>query len=781
MTKVAVRYLEVDPWRVIENSFHPDQSRVSESIFSLGNEYMGVRGYFDEGYSGDRLVGSYFNGFYEESAIAQPSSYKGMLSRTRFMVNTVDWLYTRICLDGESLDLARSTVTHFQRVLDFRTGMLQREFVWNTAGGKSLKVSFLRFVSMADLHLAWQHITLTPLNFSGAVELECGLDFSPLHEGKKLNFWDCPIRKMENGVTAIFGKTTNLGQPLFSGFHLQTDVKTSPRLVEGEKYIGQELVLNLEAGTPVAVNKVITNYAAQGPEINTTEVWRQGMKLAENNRFLGFITAKEAHIAYWSQVWNHLDITIDGDPENQQGIRFCIFQLHQTYHGANPGSNIGAKGLTGEAYNGHTFWDTETYCLPFYMFNNPHAARNLLEFRYRTLPQARERAQTLDCRGAFYPIATIDGTESCDLWQHANLQLQVGTAVAYGIWHYVKICLDFDFLHRQGMEILVEICRCFASRGGWGAKTGKFGFYGVMGPDEFQIMVNNNFYLNYMAKKTFEYTLQTLVEMKTTCPDLLEELIRKTKLEPGEPADWDRIAAEMYLPQDPVTQVFEQHDGFFNMPHIDVGKIPAADFPLYHNWSYDRIYRYDMIKQPDVLMFIFLHNQEFSDTVKRANYEYYEPRCIHESSLSPSIHSILAAELGYHEQAFDFCRFATRLDLDNYNRNTHEGLHTTSIAAAWMNIVYGFGGMRSDGAKLTFRPSIPKAWNSYDFHLLYRGSTLKVRIDQEMTEFTVTDGPPVLVQVYGVDYRIDSDGVKIKIPDRGRGRANTGPAEKFVS
>jgi maltose phosphorylase len=397
------------------------------------------------------------------------------------------------------------------------------------------------------------------------------------------------------------------------------------------------------------------------------------------------------------------------------------------------------------------------------MFNNAKAARNLLEFRYRTLPQALERAKQLDCRGAFYPIATIDGTESCDLWQHANLQLQVGTAVAYGIWHYVKICEDYDFLYGHGVEILVEISRCFASRGQWGAKTGKFGFYGVMGPDEFQIMVNNNCYLNYMAKRAFEYTLQTLGDMKSSRPDRLDELKRKIKLEPDEPAEWARMAAEMYLPQDPATKVFEQHDGFFNMPHIDVRKIPATDFPLYHNWAYDRIYRYDMIKQPDVLMFIFLYNQEFSDDVKRANYEYYEPRCIHESSLSPSIHSILAAELGYHDQAFDFCRFATRLDLDNYNRNTHEGLHTTSIAAAWMNIVYGFGGMRSDGETLSFCPSIPKAWNSYSFHLMDRGSTVKVRIDQEMAEFTVKNGPPVSVKIYGTDYRIDTTGVKIKM------------------
>ncbi len=769
MVKVADRYLEVEPWMVVENGYHPQQSQVSESIFSLGNEYMGVRGYFDEGYSGDRLIGSYLNGFYEESPIIQPSSYKGMLSRTRFMVNTVDWLFTRIDLDGENLDLAHSMVTDFKRVLDFRTGALQREFIWNTAGGKSLKVSFLRFVSMADLNLGWQRITFTPLNFSGTVKLKSGLDFSLVHEGKKLNFWNCPLRKMENGIIAILGKTTNLGRQLFSACRFQIDGSLlETRLVEEPKYIGQDLDLQLQEGIPVFVDKIVTNYAAAESESTAAAVWKSGLSLAEKHRALTFSTAMEQHVSYWSKVWNNLDITIEGDPENQQGIRFCIFQLHQTFHGANPGSNIGAKGLTGEAYNGHTFWDTETYCLPFYMFNNAKAARNLLEFRYWTLAQARERAKQLDCRGAFYPIATIDGTESCDLWQHANLQLQVGTAVAYGIWHYVKICRDDDFLYNHGIEMLVEISRCFASRGQWGAKTRKFGFYGVMGPDEFQIMVNNNYYLNSMAQKTFEYTLQTLNEMKSSCPDLLDKLIQKTKLEFGELTEWGRMASEMYLPQDPETKVFEQHDGFFNMPHINIDEIPVTDFPLYHNWSYDRIYRYDMIKQPDVLMFIFLYNQQFSAEVKQANYDYYEPRCIHESSLSPSIHSILAAELGYHEQAFDFCRFATRLDLDNYNRNTNEGLHTTSIAAAWMNIVYGFGGMRSDGEKLAFCPSIPRAWSTYSFHLIYRGSTISVCIDKEMAEFKVTNGPPVSIKVYDSEYYIDNAGVRVDIPDKYR-------------
>ncbi len=764
--KAANRYLEVDPWRVIENSFHPEQSRVSESIFALANEYMGVRGYFDEGYSADRLMGSYFNGFYEEAPIVQAASYRGIINKIRFMVNTLDWLWVRIRLDDELLDLARCVATDFQRVLNLRTGTLSRGFVWHTRSGKALRVVFERLVSMIHPQLGCQRIRLTPVNFSGAVALESGLDFSQVHEDKEHNFWSCPRRELTEGIAAILGRTTHLGHQLFSAFSLQLPSGVAAQWVESEKYCGLEFILPLQNGQAVTVDKLVTNYAVADPLAEPAKVWQKGMVLARQHQQLSYESTREEHIAYWSSVWEHSDITIEGDPQNQQGIRFCIFQLHQTLHGADPGSNIGAKGLTGEAYNGHTFWDTETYCLPFYIFNNPVAAKSLLEFRHRTLVQAMVRARELDCDGAFYPIATIDGTEGCGLWQHASLQLQVGSAVAYGIRHYVKVCGDRDFLYRQGIEMLIQISRCYASRGQWSPRTGQFGFYGVMGPDEFQMMVNNNCYLNFMGQKTFAYTLETLREMTERQPELLAEVTHKTGLHEAELADWRLKAAKMRLPQDRASGVFEEHDGFFDLPHLAIDQIPASDFPLYQHWSYDRIYRYDMIKQPDVLMFLFLYNQDpaFTPAIKRANYDYYEPRCIHESSLSPSIHSILATELGYHEQAFDFCRFATRLDLDNYNRNTDQGLHMTSIAAAWMNVVYGFGGMRSDGERLSFKPVIPRDWRGYSFRIRCRGSVLAVSIGKTAAAFKVVNGPAVVLDIYDEERRIDASGMEIAIP-----------------
>lgn len=752
MAKAADQYLMIHPWKIIENGFHASRSQVSESLFSLANEHQGVRGFFDEGYSGDSLIGTYLNGIYEEKFSAEPSAYKGISNRLCFMVNTVNWLYSRIEVDGEVLDLAKSKFSAFQRELDFRTGQLQREFIWETRSGKRLRLVFSRLLSMEIKELACQQIRLTSLNFSGKVVLTLGLDFSVNHQMMKQNYWDCPCKDTEAGHFGILGVSKNIGHKVFAGF--KVDANAEQTVIEDEKFVGVRLEVELVEGQESAVSKTVIVHSDRDPRQPLENAWNRGMSQLQTS-ILTYDKVYKINAAYWKSFWDKFDITIDGDEETQQGIRFCIFQMQQTYRGVIDGANIGAKGLTGEAYNGNAFWDTETYCLPFYLFSNPSAAKSLLDFRYKTLPQALARAKDLDCDGACYPIATIDGTESCTLWQHASLQFQPTTAVAYALQHYVNVTGDSTFLEDKGVQVLIEICRFLASRGQW-SQNGKFGYYAVMGPDEFQMMVNHNAYTNYMAKRTFEFAFRTLNGMD------LEALGSSA----AELETWRSMAEKMFIPYDADTGLYEQHEGFFNLPHINVDSIPVEDFPLYHHWSYDRIYRNDMIKQPDVLMFMFLYNQSFSLEEKWANYDYYEPRCIHESSLSPSVHSILASELGRHQEAFDFFRFATRIDLDNYNRNTHEGIHTTSIAAAWMNIVYGFGGMRSDGEILSFHPSIPEHWNHYSFQVFYRGAMIRVDVSQQEAQIRILNGNPVKLKINGEEIQVDQLGVFFSIKDK---------------
>ena len=769
MQKYADKYLKVDPWKVIEEGFDPARNNVSESIFSLGNEYMGVRGYFEEGYGEGRFLGSYFNGVYELGEDAAALHYKGIVKQTHFMINSVDWLYTRIKIDEETLDLSKSNVSDYVRILDLRTGILSRKLIWKTTSGKLLQVEFERFTSMDNPKLAGHRLILKALNFCGPVNMIIGLDFSTIHKSTGKNYWSCNKKVEEDDVISILGTTALTEQKVCSSAKVACDKLLDKRLIEGEKFIGYTLDLLLECESEITVDKLIFNYVEKRKEICESRVWSDGVSVGKIILDSDYDSEKAKHASYWDKVWNTFDISIEGDPENQQGIRYCIFQLHQTYHGEDPTLNIGAKGLTGEAYNGHTFWDTETYCLPFYIFNNPKAAKSLLEYRYNTLPAAIERAKQLDCKGACYPIATLNGKEACTLWQHASLQFQPSTAVAYGIFHYVNVTDDKDFLYDKGSEILIQICRFLSTRGDWSRSTGEFGYYGVMGPDEFQMMVNNNCYTNFMAKKTFQYTIEVINEIEINAPEALETLAKRLNLSEKEINEWRVMSNKMRIPLEQSTGIYEQHDGYFDLPHVDIDKIPVEDFPLYNHWSYDRIYRNDMIKQPDVLMFMFLYSTEFSLESKRVNYEYYEPRCIHESSLSPSIHSIFASELGKHEEAFNFFKFATRMDLDNYNRNTNEGLHTTSIAASWVNIVYGFGGMRSDGKYIKLNPSIPRQWQGYSFRILYKESVISVKVNQEFVNIKLSSGNSVEVNIYGKEYEISEIEKNIKIPESQQG------------
>lgn len=383
MPKVADQYLNVDPWLIVEEGFHPDRSRVSEAIFSSANEYMGVRGYFDEGYSGDRHVGSYINGVYEAHKIGR--SYKGISTSGNYMVNTLDWLYTRISAAGETLDLNASKFSGFKRSLDMRTGVVSREFVWSTKAGK-LRVRFERFVSMHDAKLGGQRLTLESEGFKGKVSVVFGLDFDTFHEqSNKKNFWDLLKTEGGKGQSAILARTQNTAKMVYSGFRLRSSQASKP-WSEGKK-VGQSVSVSLALGKVEVFEKLVVNEARFSAKETPAGAWAKGTALRAKLAAGGFDAAVARHRTYWDRLWSTLDCTIEGDPENQQGLRYCIFQLHQTYHGSDPQANIGAKGLTGEFYNGHTFWDTEAYCLSFYLFNNPAAARNLLLYRYNKLPR----------------------------------------------------------------------------------------------------------------------------------------------------------------------------------------------------------------------------------------------------------------------------------------------------------------------------------------------------------------------------------------------------------
>lgn len=722
MAKQADKYLETDAWSIIEKGFHMQKNAVSESLFSIGNEFCGLRGYAEEGISAPTLQGCYFNGVYEWSKKTNVTAYKGITKRGHYMVNAINPIKTEIFIDKVRLDIGGIKTENFERRLDFKSGLYTRSFTVLTGAGR-VNFVFTRFLSMTDYHSLYQRIEVAT-DYPAEIEIFAGLDFGTMHGGKK-GRWT-KLQTIEDGLNcSVLGKTQSTNQFIACRQQVILSCPAGIENIQTKQSAG--IKISTRTDGKFVFTKHVTTHIDKTGEVG--EELLNTLKPSE----ISYDEALNNNISYYQKFWDLSDIVIDGDDENQQGIRFCIFQLQQTYHGILPTDNIGAKGLTGEAYSGHAFWDTETYCLPYYLFNNLTAAKDLLLFRYNTLSKAKERAAELDCKGACYPIATLNGNEACALWQHASLQFQPSTGVAYGIMHYVNVSKDEDFLTGYGMEMLLEISRFLLSRGEYG-QDGKFGYFCVMGPDEFQMMVNHNCYTNYMAKKTFEYTVACFEKYKDN------EKVKKLGATDAELNSFSECAEKMYIPYDESTKLFEQHDGFFRLPHVEVKDIPVSDFPLYNHWSYDRIYRNDMIKQPDVLMLMLLYGGDFTFEQKKANYEYYEPRCIHESSLSPSVHSILACELKKYEEALKFFGFSSRLDLDDYNRNTCEGLHTTSIAAAWLNIVYGFGGVRSDGEKLIINPSIPEIWRGYSFRLNYDGCNIEISVKKGKAAIKVSGG-----------------------------------------
>ena len=741
MEKKSFKYLEVHPYKIIERGYHPDRHQVSESLFSLQNEYAGVRAYFDEGISNTpTLRAVYLNGIYDYSRETLNTGYKGIAKRTHFMINTVDIFKLALEVEGEKLDLNHVKFSDFIRELSFLNGLYTRSFVWELKSGKTLRVNISRLLSMNEVHQAIQKIELTA-DDDMKVKITFSLDNALLQWGEQgyLTTKSCDVKKGILTSQSIFTR-----QKIWTKMHVVSPNYPHSNYTN-ESGLSHTYRFLLEKHQTQTLTRFVTTltsreYKSDKRAQGTIERMN---KEAVDKGFEYYLLDNEA---FFQSLLSKSDIEIEGCDEDLQGIRYCSFMLNSTYHGYNQMNNLGAKGLTGEAYSGHAFWDSETYCLPFFLFNNIHAAKDLILYRYHTLDAARSRARDLDCRGACYPIATLNGEEGCTLWQHASLQFQPSTGVSYAVFHYFNTTRDIDFIKEYGLELLKEINLFLIDRGQFNQDGSKFGYYGVMGPDEFKMMVNHNVYTNIMAKFSFDLMIELLERLRDDVE--LPMIMKRLDISADFIATLKDRSEKMHILFDEKTGLFEQNEGFFDLPHIDIHQIPREEFPLYSHWTYDRIYRGDMIKQPDVLMFLFLLNSHFSRDIKKANYEYYEPKTIHESSLSPSIHSIFASELGKHDEAINFFGYASRLDLDDYNNNTSEGIHLTSMAAAWMNIIYGFGGFRSDAAYFSIAPSIPKRWKSYTFKLTINQSLISVKVDHNRVVVTVT-GSAITMNIYG--------------------------------
>lgn len=758
------QYLKLNEWSIIEESFDPQNHEISESIFSIGNGYMGQRANFEEQYSGVSLQGSYMAGVYYPDKTRVGWWKNGYPEYFAKVLNSTNWIGINVTIDGTALDLAECEVKDFVRELNMKEGYLSRRFVAVLKDGKEVAVESLRFVSVKRHQIGAIRYTVTPLNFTGNITLNSYLDGDVQNKDSNYEekFWleveksaapelyylTMKTKKLDFHVTSVMS---------FDVFKNGVKLDLQPTVSEKEKYVGGEVNVEAQANEPVALFKYVANVTSRDHGLG--DLVEAGKGLLAEAKQAGFDTLLSEQAAGWADKWRDSDIIIEGDVSAQQAIRFNIFQLNQTYNGEDDRLNIGPKGFTGEKYGGSTYWDTEAYCIPFYLSTaDAHIARNLLIYRYKHLEKAKENAKKLGfTKGALYPMVTMNGEECHNEWEITFEEIHRNGAIAYAIYNYVNYTGDFAYLGQYGLEVLAEISRFWEQRVNFSKAKNKYVMLGVTGPNEYENNVNNNWYTNRIAVWTLEYTLEVLEYLKANESDRYQALIAKLGLQEDETKQWQHIIDNMYYPYDEERGVFLQQDGFLDKELIAVKDLPAGNLPINQNWSWDRILRSCFIKQADVLQGLYFLGDRYDLDTKKRNFDFYEPMTVHESSLSPCVHSIIACELGYQEKAYEMYLRTARLDLDNYNNDTEDGCHTTSMAGTWMSIVQGFGGLRVVDGELVLRPFVPSHWDNFSFKVMFRGSRLKVNVTKDAIHVVNETDTPAAIQVYDASYTVDGN------------------------
>ncbi len=772
------------PWKIIQNTWDRNNNEAAEAIFSLGNGKMGHRGNFEEYFSGPSLQGTYIAGVYYPDKTRVGWWKNGYPDYFAKIINAPDWRGIKIKAGKEELDLAKVDITDFIRELDMKQGVLYKKLTIRTVSGLEFLIESWRFLSMVNDELGIIKYNITPLN--DTVELEVLLDIDGDVKNRDSNygekFWihqDAGFEPYTYLVTrtkeAEFLREKGKIPPVFhvcnafaSSFYL--DAKPANPLsvnIARDKYVGRLYNIKVAQKSTLSIVKIAAVTSSVFHNVNDLkDIAFQNLEYALHK---GYDKLLEEHAKAWDDKWKDSDITIEGDVAAQQGIRFNIFQLNQTYTGKYKNLNIGPKGFTGEKYGGVTYWDTEAFCLPFYMSTAPaEVARNLLIYRYNHLPKAIENAEKLGFTGgaALYPMVTINGEECHNEWEITFEEIHRNGAIAYAIYNFVRYNNNPEYLAQYGLEVLIGISRFWAQRVNWSEEKQKYVMLGVTGPNEYENNVNNNWYTNYIAVWTLRYTIDAIDYVRNNHPEEYKIIENKTGFDATtELAQWWDIITKMYFPYDKKRRIFLQQDGFLDKELVPAAEIPQDQRPINQHWSWDRILRSCYIKQADVVQGLFFFEDEFDyDTIKR-NFYFYEPLTVHESSLSPSIYSIVASKIGDEKKAYELYLRTARLDLDDYNKEVKEGLHVTSMGGTWMSLVYGFGGLRIKDNTISFSPFVPNNWKSFSFKVKFRDWLLKVYVDKEKVRITNDSAQAITLYVYSDEIRIES-GSSVELPAR---------------
>lgn len=746
--------LVIDPWRIVEERFDPLQQQAAESLFALGNGVMGGRANFEERYSGPSLQGNYIGGVYYPDKTRVGWWKNGYPEYFAKVLNAAFWIGVDVAVDGEPLDLATVEVKSFRREMDMRRSVLTRRMTVTMRNGAEVAVESVRFLPLPHRELGVVRYAVTPLNRAAEITFSPYIDADVRNADANYDekFWEPVLtdgdvtqsRTRKSGFEAAWAQAVELEGAEFR-------CETRPEEVRHTASV------RCEAGRTATLYK----YAGICSSLNhaPADLVSAARAVAAEGRRRGFDALLKEQEEAWAARWHGCDIAIEGDAAAQQGIRFCIFMLLQTYTGVDTRLNIGPKGFTGEKYGGVTYWDTEAYCLPFYMATaGESVARELLVYRYNQLDKAIENAVKLGFGdgAALYPMVTINGEECHNEWEITFEEIHRNGAIAYAIHNYIRYTGDEAYLADCGLEVLVGIARFWAQRITWSAARQKYVLLGVTGPNEYENNVNNNWYTSYIACWSMRYAARAAAWVRENRPaDYARICAKRAFDEAAETAAWLRIADNMYLGEDPERGIFLQQDGYLDKEQTLVRDLDPEQRPINQKWSWDRILRSCFIKQADVLQGLYFFGEEFDLETLRRNFYFYEPRTVHESSLSPCVHAVLAARLGDMAKAGEMYLRTARLDLDDYNREVGEGCHVTSMAGSWLSVVEGFGGMCVRDGVLTFDPRLPEAWESLSFKVNFRGRVLTVKVTRTAVEVS-NEGAPVPIAVCGEHYTVET-------------------------
>ncbi|QIQ88312.1 glycosyl hydrolase family 65 protein [Erythrobacter sp.] len=754
-----------DPWGLAAVHFDTDwllgYVGQAETMFALSNGYLGIRGTMEEGHPVEE-PGTYLNGFYESRPITYGESAYGFPDSGQSILVCPDGVSIELVVDDEPFDLVRAEVLDFSRRLDFAKGVLTREVAWRTARGRKLTLRTTRLVSLAMKHVAAISWELVAEDDADIIVTSRLVERPPLpSEARDPRIAEPPGESVleptgarAEGARAMLGYVTRRSR-LALGCGMDHVIDTSSphdlSATASDEEAAVTIRLSAQSGVPMRFTKFLAYH--HGHEGAQDMLEAVGGSLDEAI-VRGFDNLLCRQTEIMGEFWDRADVEIEGDPATQQVIRWNIFQLLQSAARVH-GHGIGARGLTGRSYEGHYFWDTEIYVLPFLTYTAPDIARALLKFRYDMLPQARLRAAELGHRGATFPWRTINGHEASAYYAAGTAQYHINADIAYALDKYVAITGDTEFMARYGAEILIETARFWLDLGFFSSRRdGRFCINGVTGPDEYNALVDNNYFTNLMAQHNLRLAARTLA---TLDPEAKAQVAAATNLGPAEPDGWLEAAERMYLPQDERLGVHPQDDSFLDKEVWDFARTPEENYPLLLHYHPLNLYRAQVVKQADTLLAMFLMNGHFSAAEKKRNFDYYDPITTHDSSLSVCIQSIIASEIGYADKAIDYFDFAATMDLSDIGGNVRHGAHVASIGGTWMALVYGFAGLRDGDGTIAFSPRLPDRWSRLCFALTIRGRRLRIAIDRARTVYRLERGDPIEIVHEGEALRLSPE------------------------